>query len=88
MKTVKNIAITTALIFAVATPAFAALSATDVRAAVKSAAAPGSNVRVYVRGDTVTLSGYVRDTLSLQNIEQAARREGATKVINNVFRSR
>lgn len=87
MKILLNTFAATALIFAIAAPASAAVSA-DIAQEVRAAAGYASNVRVDVDGDTVTLTGYVEDTYSLQAIESAAKRDGATTVINNVLRSR
>ena len=87
MKTLINSVAASALILAFAAPASAAVSA-DIAQDVRAAAGYASNVRVNVDGDTVILTGYVEDTFSLQAIESAAKREGATTVINNVLRSR
>ena len=55
---------------------------------ISLAAGSGSNVRTHIKGDTVTLWGYVEDTYALAAIERTARNNGATKVYNYVLRSR
>ena len=87
MQTLTKAIASTALIFAIAAPASAAVSS-NVAQSVQAAAGYASNVRVNVEGDTVILTGYVDDTYSLQAIESAAKRNGATNVVNNVLRSR
>ena len=87
MKTLTKTIAASALIFAIAGPASAAVSS-DIGKDVNLAAGSGANVRVDVEGSTVTLNGYVEDTFALQQIETAAKENGADEVINNVFRSR
>lgn len=87
MNTVIKAIATATVIAAFAAPATAAVSS-DISRDVKSAAGSGSNVRVNVNGDTVTLTGYVEDTYALQRIETAAKNNGATSVQNYVLRSR
>ena len=83
----KSIAAST-LFFALSAPALAAISQCDIERDVRNAAGSSSNVRVSVNGDTVTLTGFVEDSFSLQRIAVAARKGGATKVNNLVQRSR
>ena len=87
MNTLKKSIAASALIFAIAGPASAAVSS-DISKDVNLAAGSGANVLVDVDGNTVTLTGYVEDTYALQQIETAAKENGATEVNNFVFRSR
>lgn len=87
MKTFTKAIAATAVIFAMAAPASAAVSA-DIGNSIRAAAGTGSNVRVNVDGDTVILNGYVEDSYSRLAIERVAKDRGAENVINNVVRSR
>ena len=84
MNTFTKIATTSALLFAIAAPASAAVSPNLLRNVIFASGA-NSNVSVSVQGDTVTLRGYVEDQLDFRNIERAARNSGAKKVINGVL---
>ncbi len=85
MKNLTKSMAASALIFAFAAPASAAVQA-DVALDVRLAAGPNSDVMVDVAedGSIVTLNGYADKNISLIDIEEAARRNGAAEVINNV----
>lgn len=87
MKISTHVITAAALIFAMAAPVSANVSS-DISRDIRIAAGSGSNVRINVEGETVTLTGYVEDTYALQAIEAAALKGGATKVNNHVIRSR
>ena len=73
-----------ALILSVAGPASSALSA-ELERDIQSAAGLNSNVFVDIDGDTVTLTGSVKDKYALQAIEQVAGLDGAETVIINIL---
>ena len=87
MKTLTKSIAAAALSFAMAAPASAAVSP-NILTDINLAAGSGSNVRITVSGDTVTMYGFVEDTYALQSINRAAKRAGAKKVNNYVKRSR
>jgi len=75
-------------LFAMATAPASAIVSKDLKADVLSALGSGSNVRVHVVGDTVTLSGYAEDSYSVAAAGRAAlATEGVERVVNNVFKT-
>ena len=76
-----------ALIFAIAGPASAAVS-DNIGQEVNQVAGSGSNVFVNVDGNTVILTGYVEGTFALQQTEQTAKQSDVTNVNNYFIRSR
>jgi len=86
MKFITKSIAATALVLAISAPAYAMVSP-QLKQDVISAAGSGSNIHVFVEGDTVTLTGYVEDAYALSQAMQAADGEGVNKVINNLFRT-
>ena len=86
MKKFTNAIASAALLIAIANPATAAISSAIGRD-IQAAAGTNSSVRIVVDGDTVILHGYVENEASFQNIERAARENGAARVINSVLKT-
>jgi len=86
MKFITKAIAATALTLAIAAPASAMVSP-QLKQDILSAAGTGSNVQVFIDGDTVTLTGYVEDSYALAQVAHAADAQGVSKVINNVFRT-
>ena len=83
MKNFTKMITASALIFAIAAPATAAVSP-NLNRDVQFAAGANSAVITTVQGDTVTLRGHVEDQLVFRAIEKAAKDNGAKTVINGV----
>ncbi len=73
-----------ALVLTFSAPAMSTI-ASDLYEDVQSAAGHDSSVLVEVEGDTVILTGYVRDVDALQAIERSAEMNGANVVVNRVL---
>jgi len=85
MKTpIKTIAAAIALTAFVAGPASAMISKGDLNRDIQSALSGGSNITAFVKGGTVTLSGYFADD-GVKNaaLQAALNGVGVDRVINN-----
>lgn len=78
--------IAAAISFVISAPVMAEVNA-SIGQEVQAAAGSNGNVRVTIDGDTVTLHGYVEDERSMHRIEQAAKNNGASRVINSVLKT-
>ena len=86
MKTFTKIASTSALLLAMAAPAFSAVSS-DLGRDIQSAVGVNGNVTYVVDGDTVTLNGFVEDIVARDAVVRAAKANGAETVINSITSS-
>ena len=75
-----------ALTLAIAAPAAAAINVKELRQDIRRAAGPNSNVSVVVKGDTITVYGFVEDRLNWSRIDRIARATGSKDVRNSVVR--
>lgn len=89
MKFITKTLAASALVIAIAAPAIAApvSSVSDFRRDIRTAAGPSSNVTVVIRGDTVTLYGFVEGSQDLNRVNQVARKSGYTDIRNSIVRS-
>lgn len=71
MKTLTKSMIAAALVASFSAPAFSAVS-DDIR----RLAGTNGNIKVHVRGDTVTLTGYVEDSYARQKATNTAKQQG------------
>lgn len=83
MKLITKTIASTALIFAIAAPAYAKIDPNLVEN-VRSVAGANSNISVVVLGNSVTMFGYVESRDYLLAIERAAKDNGAYEVLNGV----
>jgi len=72
------------LLLALAAPASAAINP-NIAIDVRAAAGANSQVNTVIEGDTVVLYGHVEDAYALNQIEQAAKANGAERIINSVL---
>ncbi len=87
-KTIKTIAAAIALSAVVAGPASAMVVQNDLLKDIRGAAAADTNVSAFVKGDTVTITGYYADANDQNRVNQAAlAHEGVNKVIDLAFTS-